>query len=79
LLVLLILFLESVVGFVVQIKILKTLAFQIFDLSVLFGEILVSLFDLFIMGDFLSLVLDLVVFKLLNFMLLIHGLFLILV
>jgi len=79
LLVLLILLLESVVGFVVQIKILKTLAFQIFDLSVLFGEILVSLFDLLIMGDFLSLVLDLVVFKLLNFMLLIHGLFLILV
>jgi len=77
LLVLLILLLESVVGFVVQLEILLALGLQFFDLVVLLSDVLVSLLDLLVMSDFLSLVLDLVVFKLFDFVLLVHHLLLV--
>jgi len=78
LLVLLILFHERIVSFVVQFKVLLALTLQIFDLAVPRSDVLVSLLDLLVMSDFLSLVLDLIIFKLLNLVLLVHHLLLVL-
>jgi len=54
------------------------LTFQFFDLIVFLGDVLVSLLDLFIVKNFLSLELDLVIFELLDFVLLVHHLLFIL-
>jgi len=78
LLVLLILFHERIVSFVVQFKVLLALTLQIFDLAVPRSDVLVSLLDLLVMSDFLSLVLNLIIFKLLNLVLLVHHLLLVL-
>jgi len=78
LLILLILFHERIVSFVVQFKVLLALTLQIFDLAVPRSDVLVSLLDLLVMSDFLSLVLNLIIFKLLNLVLLVHHLLLVL-